>query len=60
MFPSEAVSARVLQILEAARQQRKQLTAAAQLRGLTLEQLLAAAITEAVRETLTSSAATGR
>jgi hypothetical protein len=54
-FPSEAVASRVLEILEMAGDQGTRLAEAARRRGISLEQLLAAAITEAVREVLTEA-----
>jgi hypothetical protein len=52
-FPSEAVTSRVLEILEMAGDQRTRLAAAARRCGISPEQLFAAAITDAVREQLT-------
>jgi hypothetical protein len=50
MLSAEEMYSLVLRILEAGRRSRRRLTAEAHRRGLTLEELLAAAITEAVRE----------
>jgi hypothetical protein len=57
MYPSDEVASLVLEILESVRVHRKRFLLEARQRGITLEQLLAAAITEAVRERLAAKAA---
>jgi hypothetical protein len=54
MFPDDEVATLVLQILETARVRPKPMVSAARRRGITVEQALAAAITEAVREKLST------